>query len=64
MGGGVDCVYMRLEYEVEGHRPHSCVCVVYGGLYIYISIYIYIYIYIYICVCEYVCICIYVGRWC
>ena len=48
MGGGVDCVYMRLEYEVEGTSARSCECVVYDGLYIYIYIYVYVNMCIYV----------------
>ena len=53
MGGGGDCSYITLDYEVRGYRPRSSACVMYGGLYIYIYIYIYKNIYIYINMCIY-----------
>ena len=53
MGVGGNCAYMTLEYEVEGHRPRSCECVVYGGFDIDTFIHIYIYIYIYIYMLEF-----------
>ena len=46
-GGGGDCSYITLDYEVRGYRPRSSKCVMYGGLHIYIRICIYIYVYIY-----------------
>ena len=49
LGDSGDCAYMRLEYEVEGHRSRSSECAMYGGFDLYIYVYVYIYIYIYIC---------------
>ena len=45
LGDGGDCAYMKLEYEVEGHRPRSYECAMYGVL-IYLYIYVYVYIYV------------------
>ena len=43
-GAGGDCAHMRLEYEVQGHRPRSSECAMYGGfdlsIYMYMSMYI------------------------